>query len=132
MDYYVQVSLVVLSFSVFALVLLFIFLLYEIWKPVKGVTAILHTLSESLPAILQNLEDITATMNKMTKTVSERVEGLSNAAKKFQDLLGLLADLQQIILAGVGRPIFGVIRTTTAISRGIKVFAGAYRSSQKK
>ena len=132
MEYYVQVSLFVLSFSVFALVLLLILLLYKIWKPVEGVTEVLRTLSQNLPLILLNLEGIVSNINEMTKTVHERVEGLSEEAKKLQDLLGLLTDLQQVLLAGVARPVLGAMRTTAAISRGVKVFANVYRSGQKK
>ena len=132
MGQYVEISLLLLSLSVFTLVLLFIILLYEIWKSVKGITAVLHTLSESLPAILKNLEGITAAMNETMATVNERVEGLSAVARRIQDILGFAADLQQIFLAGVGRPLFRMIRTTAAISRAVKVFAAVLRSGREK
>jgi uncharacterized protein YoxC len=132
MDHYVQISLIVLCVTLFVLALLFIPVLYQIWKAAKGMTDILETLSQSLPAIIHNLEGTTAAINETMATVNEQIEGFSSAARKIQRGLDIIGDLQQVFLAAISNPIFKAIRTTAAVSRAIRVFSDVYRSAPKK
>ena len=86
MDHYAQISLVLLSLTIFVLVLLFVPLFYQIWKAAKSITIILQTLNQNLPALLHNLESLTATMNETATSVHEQIEAFSFAARKIQSV----------------------------------------------
>lgn len=132
MDHYAQISLVLLSLTIFVLVLLCVPFFYQIWRATKSITAILQTLNQNLPAILHNLESATATMSETAASVHEQIEVFSFAAKKIQSSFCHLGNLHQAVLAHMSHPLIKVIRTTVAVFRGIKVFADVYCSAPKK
>jgi uncharacterized protein YoxC len=125
-DISVVVSIVFLLIAAFSIPFLL-----QIWRTTKGVTETLQMLNESLPGILRNLEEITANINKATHTVNEQIDGLSVVAKRIQGVLGVVTDIENLLRAGIGLPLFKTLRNTIAIVTGVKVFLKVLRSSRE-
>jgi len=125
-DISVVVSIVFLLIAAFSIPFLL-----QIWRTTKGVTETLQMLNESLPGILRNLEEITANINKATHTVNEQIDGLSVVAKRIQGVLGVVTDIENLLRAGIGLPLFKTLRNTIAVVTGVKVFLKVLRSSRE-
>jgi uncharacterized protein YoxC len=125
-DISVVVSIVFLLIAAFSIPFLL-----QIWRTTKGVTETLQMLNESLPGILRNLEEITANINKATHTVNEQIDGLSVVAKRIQGVLGVVTDIENLLRAGIGLPVFKTLRNAIALVTGVKVFLKVLLSSRE-
>lgn len=103
----------------------------QIWRTTKGITETLNMLNQSLPGILKNLEEITTNINKATHTVNEQIDGLSAVAKRIQGVLGIVTDVENLLRAGLGIPVFKTLRNAIAVVTGVKVFLKVLRSSHE-
>ena len=125
-DISVVVSIVFLLIAAFSIPFLL-----QIWRTTKGVTETLQMLNESLPGILRNLEEITANINKATHTVNEQIDGLSVVTKRIQGVLGVVTDIENLLRAGIGLPVFKTLRNAIALVTGVKVFLKVLLSSRE-
>ena len=125
-DISVVVSIVFLLIAAFSIPFLL-----QIWRTTKSITETLQMLNESLPGILRNLEEITTNINKATHTVNEQIDGLSVVAKRIQGVLGVVTDIENLLRAGIGLPVFKTLRNTIAVVTGMKVFLKVLRSSRE-
>jgi uncharacterized protein YoxC len=103
----------------------------QIWRTTKGITETLNMLNQSLPGILKNLEEITMNISKATHTVNEQIDGLSAVAKRIQAVMGIVTDVENLLRAGLGLPVFKTLRNAIAVVTGVKVFLKVLRSSHK-
>jgi len=125
-DISVVVSIVFLLIAAFSIPFLL-----QIWRTTKGVTETLQMLNESLPGILRNLEEITTNINKATRAVNEQIDGFSVVTKRIQGVLGVVTDIENLLRAGIGLPVFKTLRNTIAVVTGVKVFLKVLRSSRE-
>jgi hypothetical protein len=94
-------------------------------------TETLHMLNESLPGILKNLEEITTNINKATHSINEQIDGLSVVTKRIQGVLGVMANIESLLRAGIGLPVFKTLRNAVAVVTGVKVFLKVLLSSRE-
>ena len=125
-DISVVVSIVFLFIAAFSIPFLL-----QIWRTTKGVTETLQMLNESLPGILRNLEEITANINKATRAVNEQIDGFSVVTKRIQGVLGVVTDIENLLRAGIGLPVFKTLRNAIALVTGVKVFLKVLLSSRE-
>jgi len=125
-DISVVVSIVFLLIAAFSIPFLL-----QIWRTTKSITETLHMLNQSLPGILKNLEEITTNINKATQTVNEQIDGLTVVAKRIQGVLGIVMDIENLLRAGIGLPVFKTLRNAVAVVTGVKVFLKVLRSSRE-
>ncbi len=127
---FLEISVVILSIVFLLIAALSVPFLLQIWRTAKSIAATLHMLNESLPGILKNLEEITSNINKATNTVNEQIEGMSLVAKRIHGMFGIAMDLENIVRAGVGIPVFKTLRNAIAVVTGVKVFLRVLLSSR--
>jgi len=125
-DISVVVSIVFLLIAAFSIPFLL-----QIWRTTKGVTETLQMLNESLPGILRNLEEITTNINKATRAVNEQIDGFSVVTKRIQGVLGVVTDIENLLRAGIGLPVFKTLRNAIALVTGVKVFLKVLLSSRE-
>jgi uncharacterized protein YoxC len=119
---FLNVILIILSAAVLLFAGFSIPFLLQIWKTAKGMSQTLQVLNESLPPIMKNLEEITTKINRTATTVNRQVEDLSLVAEKIRGTLTLLVGLEEIVRRGVHLPLGSALRTSFAVSKGIRVF----------
>ena len=128
---FLEIGVFIISIVFFFLVVFSIPFLLQIWRSAKSITTTLHTLNESLPGILKNLEEITTNINKATYTVNEQIEGLSLVTRRIQGFLSIVTDIENILRAGLRLPVFKTIRNVVAVVTGVKVFLKVFLSSRE-
>ena len=116
---FLEISIVVLSFVFLLMAVLSVPFLLQIWRTAKSMATTLQMLNESLPGILNNLEEITMNINKATRTVNQQIEGLSLVAMRIQGLLGARL------------PVFKAVRNAFAVLTGVRVFLKVFLSSHR-
>jgi uncharacterized protein YoxC len=106
--------------------------LLQIWQTAKGMSQTLQVLNESLPSIMKNLDEITAKINRTTTTVHRQVEDLALVAEKIRGTLNLLVGVEEIVRKGFHLPYVSTLRTSFAVSKGIRVFLNRLLSDGTK
>jgi hypothetical protein len=71
---------------------------------------------------MKNLEEITTKINRTTTTVHRQVEDLSLVAEKIRGTLNLLVGVEEIVRKGFHLPYASTLRTSFAVSKGIRIF----------
>jgi len=116
----IVVTIMAVAFLLFAL--FSIPSLLQIRRTAEAIAVTLQALNENLPGILRNLEHITANINQATFTVNRQVEDLSDSFRKLQRTVTFLADLGQIVQAGVRIPFLNTLTSLAAVVKGVRVF----------
>lgn len=117
-----DISVFILSIAFLLIALFSIPSLLQIRKTAETIAMTLRTLNENLPVILKNLEAITTHVNQATSAVNRQIDELSDSFRKLQKTIGFLADLGQIVQAGVRIPFLNTLISLAAVAKGVRVF----------
>ncbi len=128
---FLEIGVFIIGIVFLLLVVFSIPFLLQLWRSAKSITETLHTLNESLPGILKNLEEITTNINKATQTVNEQIEGLALVTGRIQGFLSVVTDIDNVLRAGLRLPVFKTIRTVIAVITGVRVFLKVFLSSRE-
>ena len=128
---FLEIGMFILGIVFLILVAFLIPFLLQMWRSAKGITETLHTLNESLPGILKNLEEITTNINKATYTVNEQIEGLAVVTGRVQGFLSVVTDIDNILRTSLRLPVIKTVRNVLAVIAGVRVFLKVFLSSQE-
>ena len=128
---FLEIGVFILGIVFLLLVVFSIPFLLQMWRSAKGITETLHTLNESLPGILKNLEEITTNINKATHTVNEQIEGLALVTGRIQGFLSVVTDIDNVLRASLRLPVFKTVRNVLAVITGVRVFLRVFLSSRE-
>jgi uncharacterized protein YoxC len=126
-----DISLAILSGAFLVLVLFSLPFLFQIWKAAKSITRSVEILNQRLPAILKNVEETTANVNRATMTVNAQVEALSQVVQKFQGVLAVLTETESILRGRLQQPVLRSMSTILAAVKGIGVFWRVFRHPEE-
>jgi predicted PurR-regulated permease PerM len=129
---YVEISLLCLSLAVLLIVALMAPLLWQVRKVVQGLAQTQEMLQKRLPAILQNLEESSGTVKRTAYIVNEQVEAAAITMKRVQAVVGVLMEFESVVRLGLRLPFFRLLRNTSAVVRGVKVFLDVYTSRPRR
>jgi uncharacterized protein YoxC len=119
---FINVILIILSAAFVLFAGVAIPFLIQIWQTAKGLAQTLQVLNESLPGIMQNLEEITVQLKRTTTQVNRQVEAFSLAADRIRGTLNLLVGLEEVVRQGIRMPWGVPLKNTYALTRGIVAF----------
>ncbi|NPU83617.1 MAG: DUF948 domain-containing protein [Syntrophaceae bacterium] len=117
-----EISLIIISGAFLLFVLFLIPFLLQIWRAAKNITLSLEILNHSLPGILKNLEETSASVNRSTLLVTAQVETLAIYMQKFHGLLAILAEVESILRGRLRHPVVRSLSTLAAAARGVQAF----------
>lgn len=117
-----EISVFILSVAVLLFALFSIPALLELRRTAQRISGTAKTLNQNLPAILRNLEVMTAQVSQATLTVRDQVEGIAIQARKLQLTLGYYADVARNLQDSAKSPLLGAFTTVTAGIRGVRTF----------
>jgi len=126
-----ELGVFILSIAFLLFALFSIPSLLQIRKTAETIATTLQALNENLPAILKNLEDITTNINQATTTVNRQMEDLSHSFMKLQKTIGFLADMGQIVQAGVRIPFLNTLTSLAAVAKGVRVFISVLNAKRE-
>jgi uncharacterized protein YoxC len=119
---FLEIVVTIMAVAILLFALFAIPSLLQIRRTAEDVAVTLKTLNEHLPGILRNLEHITADINQAAVTVNRQVEDLSDSFRKLQRMVTFLADMGQIVQAGVRIPFLNTLTSLAAVVKGVRVF----------
>ncbi len=117
-----ETKAVILSMAFFFVLLFLILFLWQMWRTAKNMTTALEALNNNLPEILANLEEITANINSATDMIKHEAEEFVLLSRKVRAILGVVNDVEEILLQGVKLPLVETLKTTRGLLKGVRVF----------
>lgn len=119
---YLEITVTIMAVAFLLLAAFAIPSLLQIRRTAETLAATLRTLNENLPAILRNLEHITASIDQATVTAARRIDSLSDALGKLQQNVIVLSELGRLVRTGVRHPLLGALTSLAAVIKGVRVF----------
>ena len=120
---YLETSLVILIAILILLIISCVPILLQIWRILKDVKVALETFNQSLPAIMKNLEEITANVNASSTLINKKIHDFNNSSNLSQLLTSdIFSNLQYVVPMVMKLPVFRMIRTGMAVAKGLRVF----------
>ena len=117
-----ETSFVILSAAFLLLVVFSIPLFWQMWRAAKNMAMTLAELNQSLPKILNNLEDISTNINNATYILSKEAESISLLGNKLRSILAFSGDVEQILRRGIKFPLWEAFKTVRNVLKGLRVF----------
>jgi len=90
---YLEITLVLLSAAVLAMVLMIIPLVIYITRFLRGLTAAIENINKDLPRILQNVDELAVNLRASSSLFKKRVEAIDASLVKIQSFLGLVSGI---------------------------------------
>jgi hypothetical protein len=117
---------VILSAALLLALVFLILALWQMWRTAKNMATALEALNKDLPEILANLEGITANIHSATDMLKHEAEEFTLLSRKVRAFLGLVTDLEEIVLQGVRLPLVETLKTARGLLRGGRVFFNVF------
>ena len=125
---YLEIGFVFFGVALLLLVLFCIPLLLKLWRAANDVTITLKVLNERLPAILKNMEDISANINQSTTAINEQVEKYAETSRRVQTLIQQMVSGAELLTPlAIRTPAFQKITEAIALVKGARVFFNVLR-----
>lgn len=127
-----EIGVIIFGVAQLLLILACIPILLKLWRAVSDVTVTLHTLNERLPAILKNMEEISANINASTTAINGEVQKYSVTADRIHVVMNeATAALELIAPIVCNSPLFRKIVELVPVFKGVAVFFNVLTGRQK-
>lgn len=118
-----EMFLIILGIFILLIGILSIPILTGLWRTIRDITVTLDTLNSSLPAILKNLEDITANINNSTATINREVQEIFVTISNFQSVVNdIVKDIHSVTPMVLKSPVFHSAKNAFAVYKGVSTF----------
>jgi uncharacterized protein YoxC len=127
-----EIGLIILVIILILLIIFCIPILLQIWRVSKDLTITLQTMNQSLPAILKNMEEITANVNNSTSVINKKIQNFSDTTNRSGLIINDIIDnIQYFTPLAMKLPVFSSFKNVVAIVKGISVFMDVLFKKQK-
>lgn len=118
-----ETSFIMLSGAFLLVAICALPIFWQMWRVAKNTVVALETLNRSLPNILRNLEESTASLRSVASTLSQETEALTPLFQTIRTVLDLGKAVEGILLKGVQELTFGnKFKVVRGLLKGVKVF----------
>lgn len=125
---YLEIGFIFFGVALLLLVLFCIPLLMKLWRAANDVTITLKVLNERLPAILKNMEDISANINQSTTAINEQVEKYAETSRRVQAVIQQMVSGAELLTPlAIRTPAFQKLTEAIALVKGARVFFNVLR-----
>lgn len=129
---YLEIGLIFFGAALLLLVLFCIPILLKLWRAASDVTITLQALNERLPAILKNMEDISANINQSTTSINREVQKYSATAERFHAVMNeVVTGIELISPIALRSRFFRKLTELIPVVKGVKVFLNILTGKQK-
>ena len=127
-----ETGLIVIGVALLLLVVLSIPILLKLWRAAKDVTVTLQALNERLPAILKNMEEISANINQSTTAINQSVQDYAVTVRRLHEVMGTVANGLGIFSPlALRMPLFRTVASVIPLVKGFSVFLNVLTGKQK-
>jgi hypothetical protein len=89
-------------------------------------------MNQSLPAILKNMEEITANINSSTAVINKKIQNFSDTTNRSRLIINDVIDsIQYFAPLAMKLPVFSSFKKIIAILKGVSVFMDVFLKKQK-
>ena len=127
-----ETGLIILVVMAAVLALLCTPLLIKLWRAVHDLTLTLEIFNQRLPDILQNLDEISANVNRATTAVNDEVQKYAATANRLHYVVDHVVTGIEWVSPLVAKPA-GLKKMTEliALGKGLRAFARAWTGGKK-
>ncbi|MBP9532813.1 MAG: DUF948 domain-containing protein [Syntrophaceae bacterium] len=127
-----ETGLIVIGVALLLLVVLSIPILLKLWRAANDVTVTLQALNERLPAILKNMEEISANINQSTTAINQSVQDYAVTVRRLHEVMGTVANGLEIFSPlALRMPLFRTVASVIPLVKGFSVFLNVLTGKQK-
>jgi ABC-type transporter Mla subunit MlaD len=127
-----ETGLILIGVALLLVVLFSIPILLKLWRAANDVTVTLQALNERLPAILKNMEEISANINQSTTVINQSVQDCAVMARRFHERIdGWANDLETFSSLALRMPLFRKMAALIPVVKGVNAFLDALTGKQK-
>ncbi|PKN20372.1 MAG: hypothetical protein CVU71_00845 [Deltaproteobacteria bacterium HGW-Deltaproteobacteria-6] len=129
---YLEIGLIIFGIALLLLVLFCVPILLKLWRAASDVTITLQTLNERLPAILKNMEEISANINNSTTAINSEVQKYAATSERLRTVMSdLVGGIELISPLAMRSPVFRKVTDAIAMAKGVRVFLNVLTGRQK-
>lgn len=118
----IEISLLIVSVAVLVLILFLIPTILQLRKSAKRIEEVSTHLNRQLPAILENVNAITASLNRVLSSGQQQAETLSEAVQNVKLMVDDVVDFEKRIRTQIENPIVDTLTTVTALIKAVRAF----------
>jgi len=127
-----ETGLIVIGVALLLLVVFSIPILLKLWRAANDVTVTLQALNERLPAILKNMEEISANINQSTTAINQSVQDYAVTVRRLHEVMGTVANGLEIFSPlALRMPLFRTVASVIPLVKGFSVFLNVLTGKQK-
>jgi uncharacterized protein YoxC len=123
---------VILSVALLLVLIFLILALWQMWRTAKNMAMALEEINKTLPEILTNMQEIMANVNIATDMIRHEAEEFVVLSRKVRAFLGLVTDVEEILLQGVRLPLARTLKTARGLLRGGRVFLNVFLQKDER
>lgn len=128
-----EIALLILVVILIGLAIFLIPVLLQVWRVARDASVTLVTLNQSLPLILNNLEEITTNVNNSTSLIDAKIRHFAGASGKSGLLISELFNHMQLLAPlALKLPIVRIASHVLAVAKGMRVFVDVLLNNQKR
>jgi len=129
---YLEIGLIIFGIALLLLVLFCIPILLKLWRAASDVTVTLQALNERLPAILKNMEEISANINDSTTAINGEVQKYTATAARFHVVMNeVVSGIELISPLALRSPLFRKMTELIPVVKGVRVFLNVLTGKQR-
>lgn len=118
----IEISVLVASISVLALVLFLIPSIIQLRKSARRIEEVSGHLNQQLPEILKNVNQISSNLNFILSSGRQQAEKLGEAASSIKIMVDDIVDFETKLRHRVEDPLIETLTTITAITKAVRAF----------
>jgi len=127
-----ETGLILIGVALLLLVIFSIPILWKLWRAANDVTVTLQALNERLPAILKNMEEISANINQSTTAINQSVQDYAVTVRRLHEVMGTVANGLEIFSPlALRMPLFRTVASVIPLVKGFSVFLNVLTGKQK-
>jgi hypothetical protein len=132
MPMYLEIAIFILVVILILLVIFLIPVLLQVWRVARDASVTLVTINQSLPLIMNNLEEITTNVNNYTLLIDSKIRNFASASGKSGLISEMLNNMQLFAPLAMKFPIVRIVSHVLAIAKGMRVFVDVFLNDKKR
>jgi methyl-accepting chemotaxis protein len=117
-----EIGVLILSISVFILVVFLIPTIIQIKRSALGVEESSKILNAQLPNIVQNINQMSESLNEIISSGRQQTETLSQVTREIKLMVDNIVDFERDLQKRIEEPLLETVSTLAAITKAVRTF----------
>jgi len=117
-----EIGVLILSISVFILVVFLVPTIIQIKRSARGVEKSSEILNAQLPSIVQNINQMSESLNEIISSGRKQTETLAQATREIKMMVDSIVDFERNLQKKIEEPLLETVTTLAAITKAVRTF----------